>query len=150
MDKYLSRLNTSGWLQNVADVLNCACIAAQCVDREGIYYYSPLYYVSNQKLLSSINYGFSSVQLFWICYSPCDEVLTSILFFLSLLLVIFSCHYHFQIRAMFFDIYSTQEITPGILYTFLEPVPKIFSLLIKLHVASYSWCNLFIFEAIYI
>lgn len=35
MDKWLSRLDSSGWLTNVRDTLNCACVVAQCLDQEG-------------------------------------------------------------------------------------------------------------------
>lgn len=35
MDKYLSRLESSGWLNSVKDVLTCACLVAQCIDKEG-------------------------------------------------------------------------------------------------------------------
>ncbi|KFM70519.1 Myotubularin-related protein 9, partial [Stegodyphus mimosarum] len=34
-DKWLSRLESSGWLTNVKDVLTCACLVAQCLDQEG-------------------------------------------------------------------------------------------------------------------
>uniref|UniRef100_A0A915JIU4 Myotubularin phosphatase domain-containing protein n=1 Tax=Romanomermis culicivorax TaxID=13658 RepID=A0A915JIU4_ROMCU len=34
-EKWISKLNSSSWLQNISDLLNCACIAAQCADREG-------------------------------------------------------------------------------------------------------------------
>ncbi|ELU07118.1 hypothetical protein CAPTEDRAFT_168491 [Capitella teleta] len=35
MDKWLSKLDSSGWLTHVKDALTCACVAAQCVDKEG-------------------------------------------------------------------------------------------------------------------
>ncbi|GIY67345.1 myotubularin-related protein 9 [Caerostris darwini] len=35
IDKWLSRLESSGWLSNVKDVLTCACLVAQCLDQEG-------------------------------------------------------------------------------------------------------------------
>ena len=35
MDKWLSRLDASGWLTHVKSVLCCACVVAQCVDKEG-------------------------------------------------------------------------------------------------------------------
>ncbi|GFQ68442.1 myotubularin-related protein 9, partial [Trichonephila clavata] len=35
VDKWLSRLESSGWLTNVKDVLTCACLVAQCLDQEG-------------------------------------------------------------------------------------------------------------------
>lgn len=35
MDKWLSRLESCGWLSHIKDVLLCACLVAQCVDREG-------------------------------------------------------------------------------------------------------------------
>ena len=31
-DKWLSKLDSSGWLSHVKDVLMCACTAAQCLD----------------------------------------------------------------------------------------------------------------------
>ncbi|XP_014664528.1 PREDICTED: myotubularin-related protein 9-like [Priapulus caudatus] len=34
-DKWLSRLDSSGWLSHIKDVLTCACLTAQCVDKEG-------------------------------------------------------------------------------------------------------------------
>uniref|UniRef100_A0A914WJT4 Myotubularin phosphatase domain-containing protein n=1 Tax=Plectus sambesii TaxID=2011161 RepID=A0A914WJT4_9BILA len=34
-DRWLSKLGGCGWLQAVADTLTCACVVAQCVDREG-------------------------------------------------------------------------------------------------------------------
>ena len=33
-DKWLSRLDACGWLSHVKDALTCACVAAQCVDKE--------------------------------------------------------------------------------------------------------------------
>ena len=38
MDKWLSKLESSNWLGHVKDVLTCACVAAQCIDKEGIEY----------------------------------------------------------------------------------------------------------------
>ncbi len=35
MDKWLSKLESSNWLTHVKDVLTCACVAAQCIDKEG-------------------------------------------------------------------------------------------------------------------
>ncbi|RWS22695.1 myotubularin-related protein 9-like protein [Leptotrombidium deliense] len=35
MDKWLSRLESCGWLSHIKDVLMCACLVAQCVDKEG-------------------------------------------------------------------------------------------------------------------
>lgn len=35
MDKWLSRLEACNWLSHVKDVLNCACLVAQCIDHEG-------------------------------------------------------------------------------------------------------------------
>ena len=35
IDKWLNKVENSGWLINVKDVLTCACIIAQCVDKEG-------------------------------------------------------------------------------------------------------------------
>ena len=35
MDKWLSKLEASGWLTHVKDSLTCACVAAQCIDKEG-------------------------------------------------------------------------------------------------------------------
>lgn len=34
-DKWISKLNSCGWLQGVSEALTCACVAAQCLDREG-------------------------------------------------------------------------------------------------------------------
>lgn len=34
MDRWLSRLDSSNWLTNVKETLNCACLAAQCLDQE--------------------------------------------------------------------------------------------------------------------
>lgn len=34
-DKWLSKLDACGWLSNVKDALTCACVAAQCIDKEG-------------------------------------------------------------------------------------------------------------------
>jgi len=34
-DKWLSRLDACGWLSHIKDALTCACVAAQCVDKEG-------------------------------------------------------------------------------------------------------------------
>ncbi|KAK6644545.1 hypothetical protein RUM43_000812 [Polyplax serrata] len=34
MDKWLSRLDSSNWLYNVKEMLNCACLIAQCMDQE--------------------------------------------------------------------------------------------------------------------
>jgi len=33
MDKWLGRLESSNWLANVRDTLNCACLVAQCLDK---------------------------------------------------------------------------------------------------------------------
>lgn len=35
VDKWLSRLESSGWLTNVKDVLTCACLVAQCLEQDG-------------------------------------------------------------------------------------------------------------------
>lgn len=35
MDKWLSKLESSSWLSHVKDILTCACMAAQCIDKEG-------------------------------------------------------------------------------------------------------------------
>ena len=35
MDKWLSKLESSSWLSHVKDILTCACVAAQCIDKEG-------------------------------------------------------------------------------------------------------------------
>lgn len=35
IDKWISRLESSNWLSHIKDVLNCACLVAQCVDKEG-------------------------------------------------------------------------------------------------------------------
>jgi len=34
-EKWLSRLEASNWLRHIQDVLNCACLVAQCIDHEG-------------------------------------------------------------------------------------------------------------------
>ncbi|XP_029841778.2 myotubularin-related protein 9 isoform X3 [Ixodes scapularis] len=34
MDKWLSRLESSGWLGHIKDVLTCACFVAQCLDQD--------------------------------------------------------------------------------------------------------------------
>lgn len=34
MDKWLSRLESSGWLAHIKDVLTCACFIAQCLDQD--------------------------------------------------------------------------------------------------------------------
>ncbi|KAI0223727.1 Myotubularin-related protein 9 [Lamellibrachia satsuma] len=34
MDKWLSKLDSSGWLTHVKDIITCACVIAQCVDKE--------------------------------------------------------------------------------------------------------------------
>lgn len=34
MDKWLSRLDSSNWLSNIRETLNCACLVAQCLDQE--------------------------------------------------------------------------------------------------------------------
>lgn len=36
IDKWLSRLDSSGWLSHVTDVLTCACLVAQCLDQDGV------------------------------------------------------------------------------------------------------------------
>ncbi|CAM1324598.1 MTMR9 (predicted) [Pycnogonum litorale] len=35
MDKWLSRLESSDWLGHIKDILNCACLSAQCIAQEG-------------------------------------------------------------------------------------------------------------------
>ena len=35
MDKWLSRVESSGWLSQVQSVLGCACLVAQCISEEG-------------------------------------------------------------------------------------------------------------------
>ncbi|CAL4079373.1 unnamed protein product, partial [Meganyctiphanes norvegica] len=35
MDKWLSRLESSGWMNNIKETLNVACLVAQCLDQEG-------------------------------------------------------------------------------------------------------------------
>ncbi|WAR17778.1 MTMR9-like protein [Mya arenaria] len=35
-DKWLSKLESSGWLSHVKDILTCACLVAQCVDKDGL------------------------------------------------------------------------------------------------------------------
>lgn len=34
LDKWLSKLESSGWLSHVKDILTCACLVAQCIDKE--------------------------------------------------------------------------------------------------------------------
>ncbi|XP_063591147.1 myotubularin-related protein 9-like isoform X1 [Penaeus indicus] len=34
-DKWLSRLESSSWMNNIKETLNCACLVAQCLDQEG-------------------------------------------------------------------------------------------------------------------
>lgn len=36
MDKWLSKLETSGWLSHVKDVLSSACLVAQCLDQDNV------------------------------------------------------------------------------------------------------------------
>ncbi|KAH9426966.1 Myotubularin- protein 9 [Dermatophagoides pteronyssinus] len=36
MDKWLSRLETSGWLSHIKDVLSSACLVAQCLDQDNV------------------------------------------------------------------------------------------------------------------
>ena len=36
MDKWLSKIESCGWLSHVKDVLSSACLVAQCLDQEGI------------------------------------------------------------------------------------------------------------------
>lgn len=36
MDKWLSRLESCGWLTHIKDVLSSACLVAQCMDQEGM------------------------------------------------------------------------------------------------------------------
>lgn len=35
MDKWLSRVESCGWLSHIKDVLTCACLVAQCINEEG-------------------------------------------------------------------------------------------------------------------
>jgi len=35
MDKWLSRIESCGWLSHIKDVLMCACLVAQCINEEG-------------------------------------------------------------------------------------------------------------------
>lgn len=35
VDKWVSKLESSGWMTNLKDVLTCACLVAQCLDQEG-------------------------------------------------------------------------------------------------------------------
>uniref|UniRef100_A0A1B6CPY7 Myotubularin phosphatase domain-containing protein n=1 Tax=Clastoptera arizonana TaxID=38151 RepID=A0A1B6CPY7_9HEMI len=35
MDKWLSRLDASTWMTHIKDTLDCACLVAQCLDKEG-------------------------------------------------------------------------------------------------------------------
>ncbi|XP_063863247.1 myotubularin-related protein 9-like isoform X1 [Scylla paramamosain] len=34
-DKWLSRLESSNWMNNIKETLNCACLVAQCLDQDG-------------------------------------------------------------------------------------------------------------------
>ncbi|KAG0726412.1 Myotubularin-related protein 9 [Chionoecetes opilio] len=34
-DKWLSRLESSSWMNNIKETLNCACLVAQCLDQDG-------------------------------------------------------------------------------------------------------------------
>ncbi|XP_074656633.1 myotubularin-related protein 9-like [Tubulanus polymorphus] len=34
MDKWLSKLESCGWLNHVKDILTCACVVSQCIDKE--------------------------------------------------------------------------------------------------------------------
>jgi len=36
MDKWLSRIESCGWLSHIKDVLTCACLVAQCINEEGL------------------------------------------------------------------------------------------------------------------
>lgn len=38
MDKWLSKLDASGWMSYIKDAITCACVAAQCIDKEGSYF----------------------------------------------------------------------------------------------------------------
>ncbi len=44
MDKWLSRLESCGWLTHIKDVLSSACLVAQCMDQEGWYHYITFYF----------------------------------------------------------------------------------------------------------
>ncbi|ESO86027.1 hypothetical protein LOTGIDRAFT_129928 [Lottia gigantea] len=35
MDKWLSKLESSNWMTHIKDILTCACVVAQCMDKEG-------------------------------------------------------------------------------------------------------------------
>ncbi|KAK6167642.1 hypothetical protein SNE40_021620 [Patella caerulea] len=35
MDKWLSKLESSNWMTHVKDILTCACVVAQCIDKDG-------------------------------------------------------------------------------------------------------------------
>lgn len=35
MDRWLSKLEASGWQSHVKEILTTACLAAQCIDRSG-------------------------------------------------------------------------------------------------------------------
>ena len=35
MDRWLSRVESCCWLGHIKDSLTCACVAAQCIDKEG-------------------------------------------------------------------------------------------------------------------
>lgn len=54
MDKWLSRLESSGWLGHIKDVLTCACFVAQCLDQDG----------GDHKLLSLVH----TVQFAYVAY----------------------------------------------------------------------------------
>ena len=32
-DKWVNKLNSSGWLSHVKDILTCGCLIAQCIER---------------------------------------------------------------------------------------------------------------------
>ena len=37
-DKWMTRLTISSWLTHIKEILNCGCLAAQCVDKVGTVY----------------------------------------------------------------------------------------------------------------
>ena len=90
MDKWMSRLESSGWLSHVKEVLTTACLVAQCVDRESKYTISPS--LSNLTTLPSFSLpsppsqwesrwvdfiyqdGLVECEISTDCSMPCDSV----------------------------------------------------------------------------
>ena len=53
MDKWLSKLEASGWMSHVKDSLTCACVAAQCIDKEGDCYLTHILLYCTVKIISA-------------------------------------------------------------------------------------------------